>query len=94
MTIRIALNMLLTTHLGPCAHGNVRLVAGLREYEGRMEICYSGEWKMVCADGVNDTVAEVVCRQLNFSRHGKCRTDKAAATHARALFIDIPITLC
>jgi hypothetical protein len=54
---------------GVCTDGDVRLEDGVREYEGRIEVCYDGEWGAVCDDGINDSVAEVVCRQLGFSLH-------------------------
>ena len=49
----------------------MRLEDGVREYEGRIEICYNGEWGTVCDDRIRDPVAEVVCRQLGFSFHGE-----------------------
>ena len=56
---------------GLCTEGDVRLKDGFREYEGRLEICYNGEWGTVCDDHMDDSVAEVVCRQLGFSLHSK-----------------------
>ena len=55
---------------GLCIEGDVRLVDGVREYDGRIEVCYNGEWGVVCDNHMNDSVAEVVCRQLGFSLHG------------------------
>ena len=40
-------------------------------YEGRIEICYNGEWSTVCDNRAYGSVAEVVCRQLGFSLHGE-----------------------
>ena len=57
---------------GLCIDGDVRLEDGVKEYDGRIEICYNDEWGSVCDDYVNDSVAEVVCRQLGFSLYSKC----------------------
>ena len=54
-----------------CRDGDMRLEGGVREYEGRLEICYKREWGAVCNDGINSSVAEVVCRQFGFSLHSK-----------------------
>ena len=46
----------------------VRLIGGRSQYEGRVEMFYSGRWGTVCIDedwDIND--ARVICRQLNFT---------------------------
>ena len=58
-------------HEGLCSDGEVRLEDGEREYDGRLEVCYDENWATVCDFDVDDTVAEVVCRQLGFSLHSK-----------------------
>ena len=59
-----AMYMLVLCTGGQCTEGSVRLVDGMTEYEGRVEICLSGRWGTVCDRGWNDRDAIVVCRQL------------------------------
>ena len=49
---------------GACTEGAVRLEDGEREHEGRIGLCYRGEWGSVCDESTNDHTAEVVCAQL------------------------------
>ena len=54
-----------------CTDGDIRLVGGSVDYEGRVEICINGEYGTVCDDGFDDTDANVICGQLGYGNTGK-----------------------
>ena len=54
-----------------CTQGDIRLMGGSNEYQGRVEVCNDGEWGTVCDDDFGTEEAKVVCRQLGFSDAGK-----------------------
>ena len=52
-----------------CMNGTVRLVGGLNVKQGRVHICYDGQWHSICSDNWNEMNAEsdVVCSTLGYS---------------------------
>lgn len=53
-----------------CANGDIRLIGGGDDTEGRVEICYNATWGTVCDNMCVATNADVICRQLGFSSSG------------------------
>ena len=57
-----------------CTDGDIRLVDGGVDYEGRVEYCRYGVWGTVCDNGWNRADAAVVCSQLEYPSEGEFST--------------------
>ena len=60
----------------PCTDGQLRLVGGNVDNEGRVEICLNNEWGTICDDNWNTNDAEVVCSVLGFVYTGEASFDQ------------------
>ena len=47
-----------------CTEGDIRLVGGADDYEGRVEVCHDTVWGTVCDDFWSANDGRVACRQL------------------------------
>ena len=57
------------TAASTCEEGAIRLVGGVAENLGRVEICFGNLWGSVCDDGFDSNEAQVVCRQLGYTNY-------------------------
>ena len=48
---------------------SVRLIGGLSEKQGRLEVFLDGQWRSIVPTQENDLMGSVVCRQLGFLGH-------------------------
>ena len=53
-----------------CNDGDVRLVGGANDLEGRVEICYNKMWGSVCHNSWQNNDVHVVCKQLGHYSKG------------------------
>ena len=58
-----------------CEHGDIRLVDGGVDYEGRIEYCNDGIWGTICDADWTTSDAAVVCRQLGLPSEGEFNID-------------------
>ena len=58
-----------------CNNTEIRLNEGRNDSEGRVEVCFQGQWGRVCGDSWDSSDAVVVCRQLSLTSECKRYTE-------------------
>ena len=53
-----------------CKDGDVKIVGGATESEGRLEVCLGKRWGTIDGHGWTHTDTQVACRQLGYSTQG------------------------
>ena len=71
MVIIVIIIVLMITVDSSYQEGNIRLVGGDYNWEGRVEIFYSGTWSAISDTSWTSSDATVVCRQLQHSTEGE-----------------------
>ena len=64
---------------GSYKEGDIRLIGGSYNWEGRVEIYWTGTWGAISDTSWSNSDAEVVCRQLRHSENGVYMYVKAPA---------------
>uniref|UniRef100_A0A1X7VPG7 Deleted in malignant brain tumors 1 protein n=1 Tax=Amphimedon queenslandica TaxID=400682 RepID=A0A1X7VPG7_AMPQE len=60
----------ISTLMANCTDGDVRLVGGSTQYEGRVEVCINKAWGTICRSSWSNYDSNVVCRQLGHMGFG------------------------
>ena len=68
--------------------GAVRLVGGASDNEGRVEVYHNSTWGTVCDDSWDITDANVVCRQLGYSRATSASENAAFGEGSGPIYYD------
>ena len=65
MCIFISVSYKLQKVTNECINGDVRLVNGNKDNEGRIEYCYMGKWSPMCS--LSTYTAVLICKKLGYA---------------------------
>ena len=51
-------------HTATCGDGDLKLVGGASEMEGRLEVCFNRRWSSIDGEGWTYTDTQIACKQL------------------------------
>ena len=54
-----------------CTPGDVRLVGGSKNTEGRVEVCTESYWAVACIRSLYSSTIKLLCKQLGYPTYGK-----------------------
>lgn len=63
-----------------CDDGDLRLIGGSNNTEGRVEVCYNEAWGTICDNGFDNIDASIICGQLGFSRRSEFNIDQLTSS--------------
>ena len=52
---------------GTCSNGQLRLIDGLVDQEGRLEVCVGGVWGGICGSLFGQSDAYIACKELGYT---------------------------
>ena len=70
VTVIRSMSVHTTSYTAECEDGDIKLLGGASEVEGRLEMCFNKRWTTIDGDGWTHTDTEVACRELGFSTSG------------------------